>query len=67
MKKIGNKLKKTGKNARLPLSYMYFIHMLMPARQEVHSAQYARIKNTAVSVKNKVMEMIAKVRKRKAP
>ena len=39
--------------------------MLMLARQELHSAQYARIKNTAVSVKNEVMEMIAKVRERK--
>ncbi len=38
--------------------------MLMLAKQEVHSAQYAaykgtQIKNVAVSVKNKVMEMIA--------
>lgn len=39
--------------------------MLMLARQEVHSAQYAKIKSTAVSVKNEVMEMIAKVRERK--
>ena len=44
--------------------------MLMLAKQEVHSAQYAtykstQIKNTAVSVKNEVMEMIAKVRERK--
>ena len=44
--------------------------MLMLARQELHSAQYAtykstQIKNTAVSVKNEVMEMIAKVRERK--
>ena len=44
--------------------------MLMLAKQEVHSAQYAtykstQIKNTAVSVKNEVMEMIAKVRGRK--
>ena len=39
--------------------------MLMLAKQEVHSAQYEKIKNTAVSVKNEVMEMIAKVRERK--
>ncbi len=39
--------------------------MLMLARQEVHSAQYAKIKSTAVSVKNEVMEMIAKVGERK--
>ena len=39
--------------------------MLMFAKQEVHSAQYEKIKNTAVSVKNEVMEMIAKVRGRK--
>ena len=39
--------------------------MLMLAKQELHSAQYVKIKNTAVSVKNEVMEMIAKVRKRK--
>ena len=44
--------------------------MLMLAKQEVHNAQYAtykstQIKNTAVSVKNEVMEMIAKVRERK--
>ena len=39
--------------------------MLMLARQEVHSAQYARIKNAAVSVMNEVMEMISKVRERK--
>jgi hypothetical protein len=41
--------------------------MLMFAKQELHSAQYAtykstQIKSTAVSVKNEVMEMIAKVR-----
>ena len=36
--------------------------MLMLARQELYSAQYAKIKSTAVSVKNEVMEMIAKVR-----
>ena len=40
--------------------------MLMLARQELHSAQYEKIKNTAVSVKNEVMEMIAKVRERKS-
>ena len=39
--------------------------MLMLAKQELHSAQYAKIKNAAVSVKNEVMEMIAKVRERK--
>ena len=39
--------------------------MLELAKQEVRSAQYAKIKNTAVSVKNEVMEMIAKVRERK--
>ena len=44
--------------------------MLMLAKQEFHSAQYAmykstQIKNAAVSVKNEVMEMIAKVRERK--
>ena len=39
--------------------------MLMLARQEVHSAQYAKIKNAAVSVMNEVLEMIAKVRERK--
>ncbi|WP_251499497.1 MobA/MobL family protein [Otoolea muris] len=39
--------------------------MLMLAKQEVHSAQYAKIKNAAVSVMNEVMEMIAKVRGRK--
>ena len=44
--------------------------MLMLAKQELHSAQYAmykstQIKNAAVSVKNEVMEMIAKVRERK--
>ena len=44
--------------------------ILMLAKQELHSAQYAtykstQIKNTAVSVKNEVMEMIAKVRERK--
>ncbi len=39
--------------------------MLMLAKQELHSAQYAKIKNTAVSVKNEVMEMITKVRERK--
>ena len=45
--------------------------MLMLAKQEVHSAQYEKIKNTAVSrekcqqVGIEVMEMIAKVRERK--
>ena len=39
--------------------------MLMLAKQELHSAQYAKIKNAAVSMKNEVMEMIAKVRERK--
>ena len=39
--------------------------MLMLAKQKLHSAQYAKIKNTAVSVKNEVMEMITKVRERK--
>ncbi len=44
--------------------------MLVLAKQELHSAQYAtykstQIKNAAVSVKNEVMEMIAKVRERK--
>ena len=39
--------------------------ILMLAKQELHSAQYAKIKNAAVSVKNEVMEMIAKVRERK--
>ena len=39
--------------------------MFMLAKQELHSAQYEKIKNTAVSVKNEVMEMIAKVRERK--
>jgi len=39
--------------------------MLEIAKQEVHSAQYAKIKNAAVSVKNEVLEMIAKVRERK--
>ena len=38
--------------------------MLMLAKQEVHSAHYAKIKNAAVSVKNEVLEMIAKVRER---
>ena len=44
--------------------------MLMLAKQELHSVQYAtykstQIKNAAVSMKNEVMEMIAKVRERK--
>ena len=40
--------------------------MLMLAKQKLHSAQYAKIKSTAVSVKNEVMEMIVKVRERKS-
>ena len=39
--------------------------MLMLAKQELHRAQYAKIKSMAVSVKNEVMEMITKVRERK--
>ena len=44
--------------------------MLMLAKQELHSAQYAtynvcQIKNAAVSVRNEVLEMIAKIRERK--
>ena len=44
--------------------------MLMIAKQELHSAQYAtykstQIKSTASGVKNEVMEMITKVRERK--
>ena len=44
--------------------------MLILARQELHNAQYAtykstQIKSTTVSVKNEIMEMIAKVRERK--
>ena len=39
--------------------------MLMLAKREVHSAQYTKIKNATLSVKNEVMEMIAKVRERK--
>ncbi len=43
--------------------------MLVLARQELHSAQYAayntQIQNAEVSAKNEVMEMIAKVRERK--
>ena len=40
--------------------------MLELAKQELHSARYAtykstQIKNTAVSVKNEVMEMIARI------
>lgn len=34
--------------------------------QEVQSIQYSRFKNAAVSVKNEVLEMIAKVRERKS-
>ena len=40
--------------------------MLMLAKQELHSVQYAKIKSAAVSVKNEVMEMIVKVRERKS-
>ena len=39
--------------------------MLELAKQEVQSIQYAKIRNAAVSVKNEVMEMVAKVRERK--
>ncbi len=39
--------------------------MLELAKQEVQSIQYAKIRNAAVSVKNEVLEMIAKVAKRK--
>ena len=39
--------------------------MLELAKQEVQSIQYAKIRNAAVSMKNDVMEMIAKVRERK--
>ena len=39
--------------------------MLELAKQEVQSIQYAKIRNAAVSVKNEVLEMIAKVRERK--
>ncbi len=39
--------------------------MLMLTKQEFHSAQYAKIKSTAVSMKNEVKEMIAQVRERK--
>ena len=39
--------------------------MLELAKQEVQSIQYAKIRNVAVSVKNEVLEMIAKVRERK--
>ena len=39
--------------------------MLELAKQEVQSIQYAKIRNAAVSMKNEVMEMIAKVRERK--
>ena len=35
------------------------------AKQEVRSVQYAKLKDTAVSVKNEIVEMIAKVAKRK--
>ena len=39
--------------------------MLEFAKQEVQSIQYSKIKDAAVSVKNEVLEMIAKVVKRK--
>lgn len=43
--------------------------MLLLAKQELHRTQYAahntQMKNAAVSVKNEIMEMIAKVRERK--
>ena len=39
--------------------------MLELAKQKVQSIQYAKIRNAAVSVKNEVLEMIAKVRERK--
>ena len=39
--------------------------MLELAKQEVQSIQYAKIRNAVVSVKNEVLEMIAKVRERK--
>lgn len=38
--------------------------MLMLAKQEVHSTQYAKIKNAAVSVKNEVLEMIGRVQEK---
>ena len=38
--------------------------MFMLAKQELQSVQYAKIKDAAVSVRNEVMEMIAKVRER---
>ena len=39
--------------------------MLELAKQEVQSIQYTKIRNAVVSVKNEVLEMIAKVAKRK--
>ena len=39
--------------------------MLELAKQEVQNIQYSRFINAAVSVKNEVLEMIAKVRERK--
>ena len=39
--------------------------MLELAKQEIQSIRYAKIRSTATSVKNEVMEMIAKVRERK--
>ncbi|MCM1561655.1 MAG: MobA/MobL family protein, partial [Butyrivibrio sp.] len=38
--------------------------MLELAKQEVHSAQYAKIRNAAVSVKNEVLELIERVQGR---
>jgi len=38
--------------------------MLEIAKQEVHSALYAKIKNAAVSVKNEVLEMIERVQEK---
>ena len=38
--------------------------MLELAKQEVHSAQYAKIKNAAVSVKNEILEMIGRVQEK---
>lgn len=38
--------------------------MLELAKQEVHSAQYAKIKSAAVSVKNEVLEMIERVQEK---
>lgn len=38
--------------------------MLELAKQEVHSAQYAKIKIAAVSVKNEVLEMVERVQEK---